>query len=365
MTSLAELINQYFGLGQTVSEIAAAAIIFAIAIIASWLCYSIFERYLSRWARKTKSRLDDEILRNVKAPLVLLAILVGAYYSLDSLSLLAPYFSLLASIFTVADILVVAFVIVRIANVSTGWYEQRRAEHGKEVSHHILFVLRRAIQIAIYIFAFLAVLLVFRIDLSGVVVGFGIGGIAIAFALQSVLGDAFSAFSIYFDRPFEIGDFIVVGDYAGTVARIGMKSTRLQLLQGEELIISNRELTTTNVRNFKKLAKRRIVVPIRVTYDTPLRKLRRIPVIVQEILSGMESTQLDTVYFKEIGTSSLNFEIVYYMLTPDYSKYLVTQEKINFEILEAFEKENIKLAFPTQTVLLSNEAIRKTLEPNG
>jgi small-conductance mechanosensitive channel len=354
MASLSEWIMQYLGLDQTTSEIAAAAIIFALTIIVSWLCYSIFEKYLSRWAKKTKSKLDDEILRNIRAPFVSLAILIGAYYSLSSLSMLTPYSWLLSSIFIVAEILAITFVIVRIANVLTSWYAQRSAERGKEVSNHILFVLRRAVQAAIYIFAFLAILVVFRIDLSGAIVGFGIGGIAIALALQTVLGDAFSAFSIYFDRPFEIGDFIVVGDYAGTVTRIGMKSTRVQLLQGEELVISNRELTSTSIRNFKKLTKRRIVFPIRVTYDTSLEKLRRIPVLMKEIISKMELTQFDTVSFKEIGTSSLNFEVIYYMMTSDYSKYIETQEKINFETMEAFSKENIKFAFPTQTILVDN-----------
>jgi small-conductance mechanosensitive channel len=348
------LISQYLGLDQTTSEIFAAAVIFAVAIFISWLCYTAFEKYLSKWAKNTESKLDDEILGNIKMPFVSIAILVGAYYSLSSLSLLASYSSLLSLTFTVAGIFVTAFVIVRISNVLTNWYVQRSAERGKEVSNHILFVLKKAIQATIYVFAFLTILVVFRVDLSGVVVGFGIGGIAIALALQTVLGDAFSAFSIYFDRPFEIGDFIVVGNYAGTVTKIGMKSTRMQLLQGEELVISNRELTTSSLRNFKKLEKRRIVFPIRVTNDTSLEKLRKVPVLIKEIISKTELTQLDIVYFKEIGTVSFNFEVIYYMMTSDYSKYLETQQKINFEILEAFEKENIKLAFPIQSLLLDN-----------
>lgn len=355
MASLAELLNQYFGLERTASEVVAAGTIFAVAIVVSWLCYSIFEKYLSNWAKKTKSTLDDEILSNIKAPFIALAILVGSYYSLTSLSSLSQYSSLLLSLFTVAEIFVFAFVTIRVANVLTSWYARRSAEEGRDVSTHILFVLKRTVHAAIYLFAFLAVLVVFRIDLSSVVIGLGIGGIAIALALQSILSDVFSAFSIYFDRPFEIGDFVVIGDHAGTVTKIGMKSTRLQLLQGEELVISNRELMATSVRNFKKLKRRRIVFPLRVTYDTPTEKLKKIHVVIQNILSKIELVQLDTVYFKEIGTSSLNFEVIYYMLTSDYSKYLETQEKMNFEIVEAFEKESIKLAFPTQKILLDRE----------
>ena len=191
------------------------------------------------------------------------------------------------------------------------------------------------------------------IDLSGVVVGLGVGGIAIALALQTVLSDVFSAFSIYFDKPFEIGDFIVVGDYSGTVKKIGIKSTRLQLLQGEELVISNRELTTASVRNFKKMKKRRIVFALGVTCDTPLEKLRKIPEVISKIIEKMELAELDRVHFKEIGDFSLNFEIVYYMKVRDYVEYLNTQEKINFAIIEALEREDIEMAFPTQTIYLN------------
>jgi small-conductance mechanosensitive channel len=319
------------------------------------LCYSVFERYFTRWARKTKTNLDDKILQNVKAPFIVLAIIIGTYFSLGSLSLLAPYSELVAAAFTVAEVLVVTFVAIRIANILTSWYADRSVKKGKEVNNHILFVLKKIVQAIIYIFAFLAILVIFKIDLTNVVVGLGIGGIAIALALQNVLGDAFSAFSIYFDRPFEIGDFIVIGEYAGTVKKIGMKSTRVQLLQGEELVLSNRELTTSSVRNFKKLEKRRIVFVVHVAYNTPFEKLRKIHKLIEEIFNGIKWAQLDMVYFKEIGNSSFDFEIVYYMQTPDYSKYLETQEKINFAIIEAFQKKGIELPFPTQTIFLNSD----------
>jgi small-conductance mechanosensitive channel len=233
------------------------------------------------------------------------------------------------------------------------WYAEKREKRGKKVSHHILYVLKRVIQAVVYLFAFFAILVVLNIDLSGLVVGLGVGGIAIALALQNLLSDAFSAFSIYFDRPFEIGDFIVVGEHAGTVRKIGMKSTRLQLLQGEELIISNKELTTTSVRNFKRLRKRRIVFNVNVTYDTPTQKLRKIPEILSMIIKKNELAQLDMVHLKNLGDSSLVFEVVYYMKIADYTKYLDAQQEINFAIIEAFKKEGIKMAFPTQTIFLS------------
>lgn len=358
MSSLAGWISQLLNLNQSTSEIIAAAIIFTLTIIISWLCYSVFERYFRRWAKKTKTKLDDQILQNIKAPFIILAIIIGVYFSLGSLSLLASYSELFTAAFTVVEVLVVTLVTVRIANILTNWYVEKSADKGKEVNNHILFILKKAAQAIIYVFAFLAILVIFKIDLTSVVLGFGIGGIAVALALQNVLGDAFSAFSIFFDKPFEIGDFIVIGEYSGTVTKIGMKSTRVQLLQGEELIVSNRELTTSSVRNFKKLEKRRIVFVVRVAYNTPFEKLKKVHRLIEEIVGRTEWAQLDMIHFKEIGNSSFDFEIVYYMQTPDYSKYLDTQEKINFAIVEAFQKEGIEMPFPTQTIFLENQGRR-------
>ena len=166
----------------------------------------------------------------------------------------------------------------------------------------------------------------------------------------------FSAFSIYFDRPFEIGDFIIVGEYAGTVKKIGMKSTRVQLLQGEELVLSNSELTKTNIRNFKKMKKRRINFSFGVTYDTPLKKLKKIPDIIKDIINPEKIDfvdRLDRVHFKEFGDFSLKFDIVYYVKSDDYAKYMDTQQEINYAIKEVFEKEGIEMAFPTQTIFLN------------
>jgi small-conductance mechanosensitive channel len=354
LPNLAEWIRQILNLDQLTSEIVAAIVILALTVVVSWLCYSLFERFFKKWAGKTKTQLDDTILQNVKAPIILLAFIVGTYFSLGLLSLLVPYSEILAAAFTIAVTLVVTLVAIRVANILISWYAERSARNGREVNNHILFVLKKVIQAIVYIFAFLAILVIFKIDLTSVIVGFGIGGIAVALALQNVLSDALSAFSIYFDKPFEIGDFIVVGDYSGTVTKIGMKSTRVQLLQGEELILSNRELTASSVRNFKKLEKRRIVFVVRAAYNTPLEKLKKIRKLIEEIIDKIESAQLDMIHFKEIGNSSFDFEVVYYMQTPDYSKYLDTQEKINFAIVEAFQREGIEMPFPTQTVFLNS-----------
>jgi small-conductance mechanosensitive channel len=353
--TLSNFLEQYLGLSQIVSEIISFALIFTLAIVIAWIGHSLFKRYLCRWAARTETNLDDEILRNVRAPIFLLAILFGLYYGLVGITSLQAYAQDFATAFTIGEILVVAFIITRITNVLISWYAEQSVKRGTKISNHILFILRKVIQFVVYVFAFVIILGVLGQDLSGIIVGLGVGGIAIALAIQNILSDAITAFSIYFDHPFEIGDFIVVGDYAGTVTKIGIISTRIKLLQGEELIISNKNLISTSVRNFKKLQRRRIVFTVKVTSETSVEKLKKIPQIIAKIIKKTELTELDRVHFKEFGDFSLDFEVVYYITTGDYNKYMDIQQQINYGILEAFEKEKIERAYPTQKIFYVNE----------
>jgi small-conductance mechanosensitive channel len=356
--SIAEFLNQQFekiGINTTplLGEIIVAILIFLISIICGWIVYNIFEKYLTDWAGRTKTTLDDEILINIKKPIYFFVFLFGLYYAIEFLTFFNQFSNELRFIFSIAEILLITFIITRVVNVTIVWYSEKRAK--KKMSEHILFVLKKIINAFIFLFAFLIILYVLKIDLSGIIVGLGVGGIAIAFALQNVLSDLFSAFSIYFDKPFEIGDYIVVGDYAGTVKKIGMKSTRIQLLQGEELVMANSVLTTTSVRNYKKMRRRRIVFHFGITYDTNVKKIEKIPEIVNKIIEKNELAKPDRIHFKEFGDSSLNFEVVYYMKVKDYDKYLNTQQYINLAILKEFEKEGIEMAYPTQTIYLQKE----------
>lgn len=350
---IAKLLQDALHLDQLTSEVILSIIILISCIAIAWAVNSTFELYFKRWAHKTTSTLDDNIFRNVKAPIFLIAILIGAHYTLTTLSILNEYSHLIRYIFIVAEIFAVAFMLTRVFSVILDWYGERRVKQDKAVSNHLLFVFNKIIQIIIYIAAFLAVLWAFEINLSNIVVGLGVGGIAIALAVQSTLSDVLSAFSIYFDRPFEIGDFIVIGEYSGTVTKIGVKSTRLQLLQGEELVISNKELTSTSLRNFKKLEKRRIAFTIGVIYDTPIEKLQKIPALIEQVIKNAKSVEFSRAHFSEFGDFSLKFSIVYYVTTGEYDEYMDAQQQINFGIIKAFEKEGIQMAFPTQTILLN------------
>jgi small-conductance mechanosensitive channel len=363
MFGLEEALRSY-GLSQMASEILTAVIILSVAAIAGLLAYYFFARYIANWAKATKTTVDDSITPALKVVVILAVLLAGSYYALGSLSLVMPYAEQLAAFYVVLGIILAAFTLTKIASILTDWYSHENTKRTGRINNHVLFLLKKVFQLIVYVIAFLAILTVFGVNLSAVVVGLGVGGIAIALAVQNTLGDVFSAFSIYFDRPFEIGDFIVVGEYSGTVTNIGVRSTRIKLLQGEELVMSNRQLTTSCVRNFKKLEKRRVTFTIGVTYDTPAEKLKRIPQIIAKIFDRIELAQLDRVHFTEFGDFSLKFEVVYYVNTADYNKYMDTQQAINYSIMEEFEKDDIQMAFPTQTILVKRD-LAEALQKNS
>jgi len=187
-------------------------------------------------------------------------------------------------------------------------------------------------------------------EVTSLIAGLGIGGVAIAFALQGILGDLFASFSIYFDKPFRIGDFISIGGDMGTVEKIGIKSTRIRTLQGEELIIANAELVKARVQNFRKMVTRRVTTQIGVTYDTPEEKVASIPTIIEEIFDTIEHAQLNRAFFTTFGDSALIFDIVYTIDDREVMTYLTTQQKFNLGLLKRFHEEGIEFAFPTQTI---------------
>ncbi len=174
-----------------------------------------------------------------------------------------------------------------------------------------------------------------------------------ALAAQAILQDLFSYFSIIFDRPFDVGDFIIVDSFMGTVEYVGIKTTRIRSLSGEQVVFSNTDLTNSRVRNYKRMELRRVVFGFGVVYETPLDKLRKIPQIVEDVIKSIEQTRFDRAHFFKYGDFSLDFEVVYYVLSSDYNKYMDIQQEINLKIKEEFEREGIEFAYPTQLLYLA------------
>lgn len=191
------------------------------------------------------------------------------------------------------------------------------------------------------------------VDITALVAGLGIGGIAVALAVQNVLGDLLASLSITLDRPFVVGDFIIVGEFLGTVEQIGVKSVRLRSLSGEQIIMPNADLLGSRVRNFGRMVERRVLFRIGVTYETPREKLQRIPQMIRSFVEAQQATRFDRCHLATFGASALEFEVVYFVLSPDFNKYMDIQQNINFAILEAFERDSIEIAYPTQKIWLA------------
>ncbi|MCJ7499850.1 mechanosensitive ion channel family protein [bacterium] len=190
------------------------------------------------------------------------------------------------------------------------------------------------------------------IEITALVAGLGISGIAVALALQSILGDLFASLSIVLDRPFVIGDFIIVGEQMGTVEHVGLKTTRVRSLSGEQIVFSNTDLLGSRIRNFRRMNERRVLFTIGVTYQTPADKLERIPGMIQEIIVARDPVRFDRVHFATYGAYSLDFEIVYWVLDRDYALYMEIQQEINLALFRKFEEEGIEFAYPTQTLFI-------------
>lgn len=195
------------------------------------------------------------------------------------------------------------------------------------------------------------------VNITALVAGLGVGGIAVALAAQNILGDLFASFSIVLDKPFVIGDFVIVGEYLGTVEHIGLKTTRIRSLSGEQIIFSNRDLLGSRVRNYKRMTERRVLFTLGVTYDTSKEKLAAIPSIVREIIEGQPHTRFDRAHFKAYGDYALQFEIVYYVTSADYNVYMDTHQAINLEVFRRFKDESIEFAYPTQTLYVAGPAL--------
>lgn len=195
-------------------------------------------------------------------------------------------------------------------------------------------------------------------NISTLMASLGIGGIAVALAVQNILGDVFSSVSIALDKPFVIGDFIVVDSYMGTVEYVGLKTTRIRSLGGEQIVFSNSELLKNRIRNYKRMQERRVQFEFGIAYETPIDAVERIPGMVKEIVTADAlDTRFDRAHFKAFGNSALLFEVVYYVLTPDYNQYMDIQQAINLELMRRFSKRGITFAYPTQTLYIASSAM--------
>lgn len=346
-----ELLGTEF-LGNTLSSYLLAIAIFIAGILLTLIVRSVVMQRLKRWAAQSSTDLDDRLLRLVERPVTYLLYLGSLFISLSNLDL----HPILQDVVRVVCVIVATVLAIQLVGslieygVRVYWITRR----GDAALEQSLSALIPSIRVVIWAIGIVFLLDNLGFDISAVVASLGIGGIAVAIAAQGILGDLFSYFSILFDRPFEIGDFLVIGDMVGTVEHIGIKTTRLRSLGGEQLIAANTDITGSRIQNFKRMERRRIVFTLGVTYETAQEKMREIPGIIQAAIATLENVTFDRAHFLSFGDFSLNYEVVYYVETADFAVYVDAQQQINLAIKAAFEARDIEFAYPTQLLYLTN-----------
>jgi small-conductance mechanosensitive channel len=325
------------------------------AAVVLYMGITFFLKYLAHrieiLSKKTSTNLDDLIVDLLKVRTKKVFIIVLSLYGASQI-LVFPY--RIDEILNVAAFLSLALQAGLWGNGVVNFFVRRRAARDGEEGLNLeaYSVITWIAKAAMWAMLILLALNNLGIQITTLIAGLGISGIAVALAVQSILGDLFASLSIVLDRPFIIGDFIIVGEQMGTVEHVGLKTTRLRSLSGEQLIFSNTDLLGSRIRNFRRMKERRILFTLGVTYQTTPEKLEKIPGIICEIIQSHEMARFERAHFANYGAFSLDFEIVYWVLDRDFAIYRNIQQAINIELFRRFAAEGIEFAYPTQTLFV-------------
>jgi small-conductance mechanosensitive channel len=334
--------------------LAVFAVVFGGLLLVRWLV----TRRLSRLAAHTRTQIDDYVLALLGHTRYTFLLVVALAAALKTLRLPPRIAGLVMPLARLAVIVqlglwlneLVTLYIARIVR-------QRTATDVASVT--TIHALGMVARLTLWVIVFLAVLRNFGVDITAMVTALGIGGIAVALAVQNILGDLLASLSIVLDKPFVVGDFIAVDTYLGTVEEIGLKTTRLKSLGGERIIMSNADLLKARIRNYRQQRERRVVFTFGLEYGAPPEVLRQVPELVRQVITSQEQTRFDRSHFLKFGDSSLDFETVYYVLVPEYNSYMDIQQRINLELYERVQALGASFAFPTRTVLVRGDGVEE------
>lgn len=334
-----------------------AFISFAEAILAFLLFFvflKILQKIFLRIFRKVQERKENlggvflSIVGSVKPPFYLF---LSFYFALQ-------YLTFSAFVKKVIDAILLIWIVYQIVYAIHIFFDfiirRKLVKDSVKEGKHTAEVLSMVARITLWVVGFLFVLSNMGVQITSLLAGLGIGGIAVAFAMQSILSDIFSSFAIYFDKPFKVGDWIMIGTDEGTVEKIGIKTTRIKSVNGEQLIISNKELTSARVQNYEGITERRVLLNLNIGYETKPDVLRKIPLLLKEAIESTGKARFWRAYLKKFADSSLAFEIVYYSKEGKYPAYAEVQNEVNSVILEKMQKEKIHIPYPINIVEITN-----------
>lgn len=341
-------------LGNPVSAYLWAAATFLAVLWGVLVARRLILARLRRLAEKTQTDLDDfavDMLEQIRAPEVYI---IAAYIAARPLDLPAKFDGAFHSVL----VIVVAYRMAALLSTTAGYFIRRMVLAGGTDAAHVETANTAgfAARVLLWAGAFMFVLGNLGFNVTSMVAGLGISGIAVALAAQAVLGDLFSAMAIYLDKPFTVGDAIKVGDAVGSVEHIGIKTTRVRALSGEMLVFPNSLLTSTRIQNFKHLDERRVVLTFAVPLATPVSTLRRIPERVRAVVDGTPTTRFDRSHLAVFRESGLEFESVFYVTSPDYGVYMDRRQAVLLGVLDALRADAVPLAQPTRTLVIEREA---------
>jgi len=341
--------------GNTLTRWAVSAGVTIGSVLVLRVVASVVARQIKRLAESTENDVDDLVADLLDRTKFLFILIVGIWAGSNALALSDRATQIVRAILVLGLLVQTAFWATALVNYGLSHYRKSVQDDDPGVATAmgaVGFLIRLAVWGVIALIA----LDTLGIDITALIAGLGVGGIAVALAVQNVLGDLFASLAIILDKPFVVGDFIIVGDSQGTVEHVGLKTTRVRSLSGEQLVIANSDLLSARIRNYKRMQERRIVFAVGVVYGTPSDKLEKIPGIIREAVESQSNARFDRSHFKTFGASSLDYETVYYMTVPDYASYMDTQQAINLELYKRFEEEGLDFAYPTQTIHLVNES---------
>lgn len=352
-----EITMQSLYWGNTIeSYLVSFSIFFGIIVGIKLIKYFIIHR-LKKWAKKTKSSIDDFAVQLLDQIHFFAFFVFAVFLVIQRLEIHEIISNVVYYIFVITITVEAIRLIQELITFSLENYEKRRAKQDKEpLDRSIVQYTQRMVNVCLWALGVIIILGNLGYNVSSLVAGLGIGGLAIALASQKFLSNFLNSLFIIFDKPFKVGDYINIGDDMGTVQDVGLRSTKIKTLRGEELILPNSDIMDSRIHNFKRMKKRRIVFKISVTYETALKKLKSIPKLICNIIAKQSNVEtkkgMYRSHFTSYGDSALNFESMYYITSNSYDAYLDTQQSINFAIAEMFENEGIDFAYPTSTVYL-------------
>lgn len=325
------------------------------AAVGLWVILLILRKVLRRrlavLARKTATPLDD-------AAVLLMSRIKGWFSLILSVYAGSLVLKLPPKLVGVLDKVVVMALLLQAAVWGTAvinfWVERAAGakDAAKRANAGTIGLLKFFARMALWITVLLLALDNLGVQVTTLIAGLGVGGVAVALAVQNILGDLFASLAILLDKPFVAGDFIIVDSLQGTVEHIGLKTTRVRSLSGEQLIFANNDLLKSRIRNYKRMDERRALFTVGVVYETPAEKLAAIPAIVKDVVDGVPNARFERAHFQAIGSSSHVFEVAYWVTSPDYGLYMDVQQAINLELVRRFRKKGIAFAYPTQTLFV-------------